>query len=72
MPLLVMFDDFQQNFENYMSWEILAAANGNEFAIEKMQFFLDAVLSTQAYIGSATVNIADMAVGHIMCKSESY
>ena len=43
------FDDFQMNFENYMSWEILACANGNEFAIEKMQFFLDVGLNTIIY-----------------------
>lgn len=43
------FDDFQPNFENYMSWEILAAANGNEFAIEKIQFFLDVALDAIIY-----------------------
>ncbi len=29
------------NFENYMSWQILAGANGNEFSLEKMEFFLN-------------------------------
>ena len=43
------FDDFQPNFENYMSWEILAGANGNEFALEKLQFFLDVGLNTIIY-----------------------
>ena len=43
------FDDFQPNFENYMSWEILAGANGNEFALEKLQFFLDVALNTIVY-----------------------
>jgi hypothetical protein len=43
------FDDFQPNYEYYMSWEVLAAANGNEFAIEKLQFFLDVGLNTIIY-----------------------
>lgn len=30
-----------ENYDLYMSWEILAGANGNEFAIEKLQFFLN-------------------------------
>lgn len=29
-----------ENYDLYMQWEILAAANGNEFAMEKLQFFL--------------------------------
>lgn len=43
------FDDFKPNYEYYMSWEVLAAANGNEFAIEKLQFFLDVGLNTIIY-----------------------
>lgn len=43
------FDDFKPNYEYYMSWEVLAAANGNEFAIEKLQFFLDVALNTIIY-----------------------
>ena len=31
---------FPENYDLYMQWEILAGANGNEFAIEKLQFFL--------------------------------
>lgn len=30
-----------ENYDQYMQWEILAGANGNEFAIEKLQFFLN-------------------------------
>lgn len=30
-----------ENYDLYMQWAILAAANGNEFAIEKLQFFLN-------------------------------
>ncbi len=33
------------NFEYYMSWQILAGANGNEFALEKLQFFLNMALN---------------------------
>lgn len=29
-----------ENYKNYMNWEILAGANGNKFAIEKLQFFM--------------------------------
>jgi len=29
------------NYDLYMKWSILAGANGNEFAIEKLQFFLN-------------------------------
>ena len=43
------FDDFKPNYEYYMSWEVLAAANGNEFAIEKLQFFLDVAVNTIIY-----------------------
>lgn len=32
---------FEENYDQYMQWEILAGANGNEFAIEKLQFFLN-------------------------------
>lgn len=34
-------DVVPENYDLYMSWEILAGANGNEFAIEKLQFFLN-------------------------------
>ena len=30
-----------ENYDLYMKWAILAGANGNEFAIEKLQFFLN-------------------------------
>ena len=31
----------EENYDQYMQWEILAGANGNEFALEKLQFFLN-------------------------------
>lgn len=37
-----------ENFDLYMRWEILAGANGNEFAIEKLQFFLNYALDSIA------------------------
>lgn len=37
-----------ENFDLYMRWEILAGANGNEFAIEKLQFFLNYAFDTIA------------------------
>ena len=41
------------NYDRYMSWEILAAARGNEFAIEKLQFLFntafDTILSDEKY-----------------------
>lgn len=43
------FDNFKPNYEYYMSWEVLAGANGNEFAIEKLQFFLDIAVSSIIY-----------------------
>ena len=30
-----------ENYDQYMQWAILAGANGNEFAIEKLQFYLN-------------------------------
>ncbi len=32
------------NYNFYLGWEILAGANGNEFALEKLEFFLNAAL----------------------------
>lgn len=29
-----------EDYQKYMNWEILSAAGGNEFAIEKLQFFM--------------------------------
>lgn len=38
-----------ENYEYYMSWQILAGANGNEFALEKMEFFLNPALNAIVY-----------------------
>lgn len=37
-------DYIAPNYEYYMSWQILAGANGNEFALEKLEFFLNSAL----------------------------
>ena len=37
-------DHLVPNFEYYMSWQILAGANGNLFSLEKMEFFLNPAL----------------------------
>ena len=46
-------DYLNENYDLYMSWEILAAARGNEFAIEKLQFLFgtafDLILNDEKY-----------------------
>ena len=37
------------NYDYYMCWEILAGANGNEFALEKLNFFIDPAVNTIVY-----------------------
>lgn len=39
-------DKLLPNYENYMSWQILAGANGNEFSLEKMEFFINSALDS--------------------------
>lgn len=39
----------QPNYQFYMSWEILSGANGNEFALEKLEFFLNNALDEIVY-----------------------
>ena len=34
----------QPNYDYYMCWQIFAGANGNEFALEKLEFFLNPAL----------------------------
>ena len=72
------FDDFKPNYEYYMSWEILAAANGNEFAIEKLQFFLDSgvneviysreVLKRAMVRRNLTKDNAIMVISNLICE----
>ena len=37
------------NFDYYMRWQILAGANGNCFALEKLEFFLNSALNELVY-----------------------
>ncbi len=34
-------NSIEENYDLFMQWSILAGANGNEFALEKLQFFLN-------------------------------
>jgi len=66
------------NYEYYMSWQILAGANGNEFALEKMEFFLklgiDAIVYDDEIIKSAmrrknlNKNNAIVVIGNLICE----
>ncbi len=71
-------DVLAPNYEYYMSWQILAGANGNMFAIEKMKFFLDPALSAivddeqvlQAALYSRTItkeNALDV-ISNLICE----
>ncbi|MBP3619628.1 MAG: hypothetical protein J6J24_03095 [Clostridia bacterium] len=42
-------DFLYPNYDYYMCWQILAGANGNEFALEKLQFFLEVGLNSIIY-----------------------
>lgn len=67
-----------QNYEFYMAWEILAGANGNEFAIEKMEFFLnyaleaivydDEILTTALRKHNITKENALMVISNLVCE----
>ncbi len=73
------FDDLAQNYDLYMSWEILAGANGNEFALEKLGFFLDPAINTivndQEILveamkkGNITKENALSVIGNLICES---
>lgn len=42
-------DLLMPNFEAYMSWQVLAGANGNRFALEKMEFFMQSAINAIIY-----------------------
>lgn len=42
-------DFLMPNYDYYMAWQVLAGANGNEFALEKMEFFLQVAINTIIY-----------------------
>ncbi len=66
------------NYEYYMSWQILAGANGNEFALEKLEFFLNSalgaiindedILTTALKKKNITKNNALMVISNLICE----
>lgn len=72
-------DALRPNYENYMSWEILAGANGNEFALEKLEFFLkpalyaildnDELIRTAMMRGNIDKNNAVMVISNLICEA---
>ena len=71
-------DRLYPNFEYYMSWEILAGANGNEFALEKLEFFLnpslnqifddDEILEMALKRKNITKDNALLVVSNLLCE----
>ena len=69
----------KQNFNLYMSWEVLACANGNCFAIEKLEFFLkyaldiifsvDQVLYDALMKGNITKESGLYVISNLLCES---
>ncbi len=67
-----------QNYTYYMSWQILAGANGNEFALEKMEFFLnpaleeivndEEILMTALHNRTITKDNALMMISNLICE----
>lgn len=55
----------QEDYIKYMHWEILAAANGNMFAIDKLQFFM-------GYAYDTIVNHNDFGLMKYRCKIDEY
>lgn len=66
------------NYENYMAWQILAGANGNEFSLEKMEFFMNSALEeivddeeilTKAFLRkNIKKNNALKVIGNLICE----
>ncbi len=66
------------NYDYYMSWQILAGANGNEFALEKLEFFLnpalneiiddDELLATALKHGNISRDNALMVISNLLCE----
>lgn len=55
----------QEDYVKYMHWEILAGANGNMFAIDKLQFFM-------GYAYDTIVNHEDFGLMKYKCKIDEY
>lgn len=54
-----------EDYIKYMHWEILASANGNKFAIDKLQFFL-------GYAYDAIVNDVDFPLIKYRCDIDEF
>ena len=67
-----------KNYDYYMSWQILAGANGNMFALEKLEFFLNSaleeivgneeILSQAFYRRNITKDNALMVISNLLCE----
>ncbi|MBQ8845039.1 MAG: hypothetical protein IJ008_03375 [Clostridia bacterium] len=67
-----------EDFDLYMSWQILAAANGNEFAIKKLEFFLtyaldriadhETALEKAFELGNITEENYLYVIGNLLCE----
>ena len=71
-------DFLNQNYELYMSWQVLAAANGNCFSIEKLEFFLkfaldlifakDDILKFALMRGNINKDNALYVISNLLCE----
>ena len=69
----------KQNYDLYMSWEILAGANGNCFALDKFEFFLkfgmdvifekELILKQALRRGNVTQKNALYMIANLFCES---
>lgn len=63
-----------ENYQRYIQWEMVAAARGNEFAIEKLQFLIgyacDAIIESEDYNIIAYKNdITDANLLYVLSKA---
>lgn len=71
-------DRIHPNYDFYMRWQFLAGANGNEFALEKMEFFLNSaleeltdeeeILRRALLRGNITKDNALMVMSNLLCE----
>ncbi len=70
-------DMLPENYEKYIKWELVAAARGNELAIEKLQFMLEvaynAIIESEDYENIVYKNDIDdyntiYVIGKNICK----
>lgn len=71
-------DYLKPNYQYYLSWQILAGANGNEFALEKLEFFLkpaldyilndDDLLRTAMFNNNINKDNAIAVISNLICE----